>query len=236
MDKKQLPSEVEEKKKPEELELMDEYIDDYGYFYDNPAEEYERNKKLKIGLTIRNVAIGLLAFVIGVTCLGFFLRTMKYGARIVTQETISETQFWDNTDKAVEKADELMTVYANYKGDSAVQRATAFKHLYEETYPYFTYMESVANSKYAPKMKVDGWENGTPALFRDSLYQLYISYTMPILDTFNNQVTERNPGWTEEVATSLLEPKDSESQSDYFVQIKGIKELQNQAKQSCNIV
>ena len=75
MAKEKETTDVQEK--PEELELMTDFIDDFGYFYDNPAEEYERNKKLKAGLTVRNILIGLLVFIIGVTCLGFFFREIQ---------------------------------------------------------------------------------------------------------------------------------------------------------------
>ena len=177
MAKEKETTDVQEK--PEELELMTDFIDDFGYFYDNPAEEYERNKKLKAGLTVRNILIGLLVFIIGVTCLGFFLRTMKYGARIVTQETISETNFWTETDKAYDAA---VDVYDMWYENVGVQEPIKLPKFVNEYNLVIGTYENIIGTNYAPKPSAD-WPTHTPADYRSALLSFLELYTIPVIRT-----------------------------------------------------
>lgn len=221
----------ENQEKPEELELMNEYIDDFGYFYDNPAEEYERNKKLKVGLTIRNVAIGLIVFIIGVTCLGFFLRTMKYGARIVTQEVIAETTFWSETDKAVETANKVYDVWYENLDVAEPIKLPKFTDEYKAAVASYEYLTT---TNYVPT-PVAGWTSHTPEEYKKALISFYELYTIPVIRTaaIINAVDGYegyNSGWTTDSTqfTSAL---------DYYMgTLSDINNLRSDAKASRNII
>ena len=217
--------------KPEELELMTDYIDDFGYFYDNPAEEYERNKKLKVGLTIRNIAVGLIVFIIGITCLGFFLRTMKYGARIVTQETISEVNFWNDTDKAYDLSFEIYDSWMTNLDVSEPVKMPTFTKEYNNAINYY---EKIATNSYIPKPE-PGWDSHTPEEYRNALLSFYELYAIPVIRTAAvvNAVDGYegyNSGWTTDSTqfTSAL--------NNYQTVFSDITSLRSEAKASRNII
>lgn len=88
----------------EEVDLIEEYIDDIGYFYEDEYEKYEQKKRHNVFLNCRNIVVSLVAFVIGITLIGA-VQTSQYKdlngkIQIVDSEAIKVKTFFDNTEKA----------------------------------------------------------------------------------------------------------------------------------------
>ncbi len=141
----------------EKFTLLDEYIDDDEYFYNNPLEELERKTKLKLILKVRNSIVISAVFFILIFIIGMW-RTTSYGQindgkyTFVNNERIAMLNYLERVEDLQEK--ELNDFVDNIKETNANSESkdgeSNFYELgqnpiikYKEYYRKYTFKEDV---------------------------------------------------------------------------------------------
>lgn len=124
-------SEIFKKKKDEdeieEGDLIDEVVDDISYFYEDKKPKKADRWYSRV-LNLRNALIGLAIFVVGVTCLGFYVNSIYFKddkeKTYLTEKMQKEIYFWDTTSEALEFANECQITFKK-AFDNLVVRSTS---------------------------------------------------------------------------------------------------------------
>lgn len=110
-----------------EGDLIDEIVDDVSYFYNDPKPQ-KPDKWYSRFLNLRNVLITLGIFVVGVTCLGFYVNSIYFKdgkeKTYLTETVQKEIYFWDTTREALEFANKAQTTFKK-AFDNLIQTSTS---------------------------------------------------------------------------------------------------------------
>lgn len=158
----------------EEVDLIDEYIDDIGYFYEDEYEKQVRKKRHNIFLNARNIVIFLLTFFIGVTVIGM-VQTSKYKTlndkyQIVDNQAIKEFEFFEETEKCYDFYSKVKNELIKIGSLDKVKIPTYLEPYHKAAYNNYMYLKRVEND--IPEKK-DANAIGSPSNYHSRLLNAY---------------------------------------------------------------
>lgn len=227
----------------EEGDLIDEVVDDISYFYKDPKIK-KPDRRYSRFLNLRNVLIGLAIFVVGVTCVGFYVNSIYFkdgkDKTYLTEQVQKEIYFWDTTEEALNFANEAQITFKR-AFDNLNQRSsspliyevgsgdlTRLNNLYSKADEYFNaltrieYYPSVLE-EYKGDYEFENENPRSPWYFIDRLKEFYsnssgsetLSWINPIYLAFTKDST------VDQIDYDLIESK----LETYSEKIKDLIEL-----------
>ena len=214
-------SEIFKKKKDEdeieEGDLIDEVVDDISYFYEDKTPK-KADRWYSRFLNFRNILIGLAIFVVGVTCVGFYVNSIYFkdgkDKTYLTEDVQKEIYFWDTTHKALDFANEAQITFKRAFDNLEMRSSspliyeigtgdlTRLNNLYSEADKYFNeltrieYYPSVLD-EYKGEYEFENENPRSPWYFVDRLKEFYsnssgsetLSWINPIYLAFTKDST-----------------------------------------------
>lgn len=187
----------------EEIELVEEYIEDLSYFYEDPVDEFLDNYKLRKRLTNRNIILGVLLILIGITIIGY-VQTNKYGydpngnLRIITGEIRQIEKYYESVEEYYNFALEFA---AKMEGEVATAQGLKRTQILIEMTEV---VEKFFNDGYMPENVPDDFKG-----FESTLQLLFVAFKES-LDAENSGVVDlEDNGLTPQTNFAIKEVKDS---------------------------
>lgn len=229
----------------EEGDLIDEVVDDISYFYKDPKIK-KPDKWYSRFLNFRNILIGSAIFVVGVTCVGFYVNSIYFkdgkDKTYLTEDVQKEIYFWDTTHEALDFANKAQITFKEVF-DHLVARSTSpliyevesgditrLNNLYSEADKYFNeltrieYYPSVLD-EYKGEYEFENENPRSPWYYIDRLKEFYsnssgsetLSRINPIYLAFSKDST------VDQIDYDLIKAK-LETYSDKIKELNQLKE------------